>query len=1494
MKVPEKLSILQASYRFWSVQNIPPENLVSRKADRSNILKFWQIGMTLAATSGVIFSGNSAIAQIVPDRTLGAESSVVTPNIDIKGVSSDRIDGGAIRGSGLFHSFQEFNVREGRGAYFSNPAGIDNIFGRVIGSNASNIDGRIGVLGNANLFLLNPNGILFGPNASLDIPGSFLGSTANNLKFGDGKEFSATNPTAPPLLSVSVPLGVQFNQGQPSAIANFGNLSVGQNLSLFGGTVVSTGQLSAPKGQIAVAAVPDDSMVNLNASGQFLNIDTSSSVGAGNSASLAELLTTVDERSRLGLTVNSNGQVELSGSGLSVVDGDVVAKNITAQTATLTAYQNLTLVESQIGTNGDLNLLAGDTVRVRDSVANPFVAQAGGNLTIQGNHGIDILALNHSQTPFVSAGNLSLASDGNISGDARFYSGGRFSILNLVGQPGNFVSLYDPIISANGDIEFGNYSGPALKVESTGRIIGGNITITDSDEFAPNPTNPIPRYPNDVELLRNSRTVILRAGLNSLDYAVNIPTIEAGTNFNPSDASPLTPGSIQVGNIDTSSREGNAGSIILSTIFSANGSISTGSINSRVEGNNVGRAGDITLEASGTITTGGSVNSDVAPGSRGRAGDITLTSRNGEIDTSRGNIVSTTGNERGGAISFEAFGNITTAGVSSFIGAGGDGDGGNITLTSRNGSINTRGKIVSSTPDGNSGNIDLQANGNITIENEIASRILEAGAGTGRAGTIDIISDTGNINLVGEDTPAAIENIRQRNLIRDIRSSTPNEIGGNIRLIASQGQITVTPTGRGQTVQIAPNENDTTGWKLRAESSNGVAGDVTVTALGNIQSPNIIASSRSNINNEGFSTITLNSLQGSVFLDQVQLSGSNDGSNVAADIIINATRGNVVITGTGSRNPEQATILTDGYFGRIIINAGNDVSVIDGFLTAQTLSNLPAPGQNISPQAGVIQLTSQNSNIEINNSSLLTSTESQFASAGMITLNSPGITSINNNSNIENVVRQDAAGQAPRNFTPTITLDSSSVTVTNSTLNAATFGQGNAGNLIINARDQVTFDNANAFTTVEATGTGQGGNISISIPTGSLSLSNDAQLQALTRGRGDAGNIFINATDSVNISGSSSALFTSTEPDSIGSGGNITVGREIRPNLFRISDGAELTASTNNAQQAGSIEINANRVEAINGGRLIAETTSQRGAAGKITVNADRRVNINGNSEVETGFFVRSQSSPSPAGDIIVNAPIVFLDNNGKLIAEAGGSDGGNITLEKGTLLLLRRNSLISTTAGTDQRPGNGGKININYFEGFVIAGFRRNNDIAADAFQDFGGRVTVNALGVVNIEALSLQDLQRLQPETLNPQDLPTNDATANSLTNPAGSGIVEINGIIADPTRATIQLPEDLGDSSKLIAQNCRVGVQGAASSFVISGRGGLPPSPGSALSTDTFLGSAANPSGEQTTSIPVPLQEAQGVEIGSRGQIILTARPSTLTPDISGRSFNGCNGK
>jgi filamentous hemagglutinin family protein len=246
----------------------------------SGISTRWGALLSIAIGGAYAFSANSTLAQElkpVADNTLGAESSVVTPTSP----QADRIDGGAIRGANLFHSFSQFNIGEGREAYFANPSGIENILSRVTGNDASRIFGKLGVLGNANLFLINPNGIIFGRNASLDVRGSFVASTASSLKFADGTEFSAKAPQSKPLLTVSVPIGLQFgvnpgsilNQSQatPDGATNSFGLPVGlqvqpgKSLALVGGNVtLEGGNLTTAGGRIELGSVAGIGLVSLN------------------------------------------------------------------------------------------------------------------------------------------------------------------------------------------------------------------------------------------------------------------------------------------------------------------------------------------------------------------------------------------------------------------------------------------------------------------------------------------------------------------------------------------------------------------------------------------------------------------------------------------------------------------------------------------------------------------------------------------------------------------------------------------------------------------------------------------------------------------------------------------------------------------------------------------------------------------------------------------------------------------------------------------------------------------------------------------------------------------------------------------------------------------------------------------------------------------------------------------------------------------------------
>jgi filamentous hemagglutinin family protein len=210
-------------------------------------LKSWFL---IGSALSVLMCAKPIAAQVVPDNTLPrAEQTQVTGNPNFQ------IDGGARRGGNLFHSFEQFSVPTGGSAFFNNAADVQNILTRVTGGSISNIDGLIRANGTANLFLLNPNGILFGPNASLNIGGSFVATTANALGFPNGEVFSsdATQPLPSQLLTVN-PNALFFNQLTPQPITiqsrfnemvfnqssfNATGLHVppGQNLLLVGGAI---------------------------------------------------------------------------------------------------------------------------------------------------------------------------------------------------------------------------------------------------------------------------------------------------------------------------------------------------------------------------------------------------------------------------------------------------------------------------------------------------------------------------------------------------------------------------------------------------------------------------------------------------------------------------------------------------------------------------------------------------------------------------------------------------------------------------------------------------------------------------------------------------------------------------------------------------------------------------------------------------------------------------------------------------------------------------------------------------------------------------------------------------------------------------------------------------------------------------------------------------------------------------------------------------------
>ncbi|MEQ8971989.1 MAG: filamentous hemagglutinin N-terminal domain-containing protein, partial [Coleofasciculus sp. C1-SOL-03] len=683
----------------------------------------------------------SVLAAISPAKSQIEADNTLPVNSQVTGCPICLIEGGTVRGGNLFHSFEEFSVETGGAAFFNNALDIQNILGRVTGSNLSNIDGLILANGTANLFLINPNGIVFGENAQLDVGGSFVASTANAIGFGNQGVFSATEPEAPPLLTVN-PDALFFNQLAAQGVSSIevrGSLSVpsGESLLLVGGNIApdatSTGELlidggtlEAFGGRVELAGVGAPGELGLVVENGSLGldfpadlvrtdiaifdsiIDVAEAGGGdiviyprdlfiGNSQLLAGIFSGSVDAQAGDITIDATGTVVVAegvisnnvGAGATGNGGDV---RITASSLSLTNGAQIDATTLGEGDAGKIVIRATDSVLLdgEDSQGFPsgvFSQVAPGAKENSG--GVEIFS-----------GSLTATNGARI--DATTFG---------EGDAGKIVIRATDSILLNGEDSQGFPSGVFSTVQLGAKgnsggveIFSGSLTATngaviDATTFGEGDAGKIVILANDSILLDGEASQGFSSGVFS--------TVASGANGN-SGGVEIESGSLSAINgavIDaTTFGEGDAGKIVIlandSVLFDGESSQGFGSgVFSTVASGAKGNSGGVEIESGSLSVTNGAVIS-ATTFAEGDAGKIVILANDSILfdgETSQGNI----------------------SGVASQVQPEAKGNSGGVEIESGSLSV-TNGALIDATTfgEGDAGKIVILANDSILLDGE--------------------------------------------------------------------------------------------------------------------------------------------------------------------------------------------------------------------------------------------------------------------------------------------------------------------------------------------------------------------------------------------------------------------------------------------------------------------------------------------------------------------------------------------------------------------------------------------------------------------------------------------------------------------------------------------------------------------------------------------------------------------------------------------------------
>ncbi|NEO13121.1 MULTISPECIES: filamentous hemagglutinin N-terminal domain-containing protein [unclassified Moorena] len=1474
------------------------------------------------------------LAEIIPDGSLRNEASKVTPNVEVKGALADLIEGGATRGENLFHSFADFNVGELQRVYFANPSGIQRILTRVTGSNLSNIQGTLGVDGAANLFLLNPNGIVFGPNASLDVAGSFFASTANSLVFGDGQEFSATSPQAPPLLTINITPGLQYGKYDPrSTIKNAGNLAVGQDLTLAAGNLDLQGQLDAGK--------------NLTLFGE----DT-------------------------------------------VTIRDSVAQPFRAYSGGLLLIQGNQSIDIAAHNHTDSGLFAGADLRLRS--ANPIAGDAhytaGGNISIEQLDGLPGNLVSTDDPIILTNGDVSL---GNYTGASlHILAGGSVTVgdieINSTDTTDNAISPNNsnPFLASLANVTLSDQARTSFVIDGSSQptldiragidwtLLGGLPGNTDSSNLGSNLGTAATsadieigeieiNAPNGLVLLTNQ----YQANPSLVSETLKISSLLTGDGTIANDN----------GTVDKTNQRfsGNGGEVLIDY----RGGID---IRERIDASSAsGKAGDITVLTNDQLSLDGSFIISNTFGTE-KGGDITIdtgsllatdgaqieTSTFGKADAGKITIVADD------TVTFEGFKGKSEGekervnnrtGILNIIRERATGNSGGISITTgslfvnggaqlqaRVGDIDLQGTGRLKKSKGDSGDINIFARDTVSFRGRGAVTSVE-GQGTGTAGDINIQARSVSVtntslqsNLIGRGSGGSV-NIRASDSVildggqnsiltrvnRSGKADDGKNGGGNVDIetrslyLTNGARIVASTFGKGNagnvTIKVAEdivfdgvNNKDQT-------IASGVLSEVKQGAIGNggkveIEANSIsitnrakLDSSTAGVGNAGPITISTNQL---TLRDRGEISAATSGPGNAGNISV--TEADSVVLTNDSNILSKVEPTSSGNGGKIEIWT-DSLSLTNG-------STIATRTQGFNPVKVVEQVlqepnTTYNQAVlgdnpivywsldETSGSTAFNATGNGFNGTyeGGVTQGVPGISGTAGEFNGNNDTAVDIGTVQSGSD---LDISNQSFTV-EAWIKPNEIGERQA---YFGIHKRIKSDNDKSeslyFRLNENASVAFGDFPNdLETPDNIIEVDTWYHVVASYDKDSDTNTIFVNGRE---INRNNQGFFNGEDPRIlIGTWPNIgdqsfngvidevaVYNTALSPEtvaqhylIGQRSLGAPIDIGESGAN-AGKINIHANSITIsgvsptnnnISSGLLSDSSGELSGQARDITINTD-------SLKVEDGGIITVTSDNGIAGNLDITANSLLL-NNGRLEAKTAGipetgESGANITLDVSDWIVMLNESLISAEA-LDEATGGNITIDTNLLIAFPPTG-PNGSDIIAKADQGQGGEITIDAEDV------------RLIEERRAIRGNGTNDIDASSDSGP--QGIVTINTGNIDPSRGLDQLPINLTDPSSLIVASCprsgKISVD-ELGEFIVTGRGGIPASPldpiiGQTIIADwvtlddqTLSETDHNLDNNQTlapstekNSKPKRIVEAQGWMTGPDGTIILTSFPTDTT--------------